>query len=120
MKLPSAEHPITISHLPTRLVVKFKGAVVAQTDNALKLEEAKYPAVYYVPRADIVQAHFVRTEHSTYCPYKGPASYFSLVAGDETAENSVWSYEEPYPAMAQIKEHVAFYADKVSFELGAE
>ena len=117
MKAPSAEHPITINKLPTRLVVKFKDVVVAQTDNALKLEEAKYPAVFYVPRSDIDLAYFQRSEHSTYCPYKGPASYFNLVIAGETAENVVWSYEDPYPAMVEIKDHVAFYADRVTFEI---
>jgi uncharacterized protein (DUF427 family) len=117
MKLPSAEHPISISPLNTRLIIKFKDVVVAQSDTALTLEEAKYPAVFYVPRSDIYPEHFLRTEHSTYCPYKGAASYFSLLALGETSENAVWSYEDPYPAMAQIKDHVAFYADRVTVEL---
>lgn len=119
MKVPNAEHPITISQLPERLVVRFKGVIVAQTDNALKLQEAKYPAVYYVPRADIETAYFQRSAHTTYCPYKGPASYFNLVVAGERADNAVWSYETPYPAMAEIKDHVAFYVDQVTFELEA-
>jgi len=117
MKQPSAEHPITISKLAKRCVVKYQGVVVAQSEGVLQLQEANYPAVLYVPRTDIVAEHFLRTAHSTYCPYKGPASYFSLVAQGQTAENAVWSYEEPYPAMAEIKDHVAFYANRVTFEL---
>jgi uncharacterized protein (DUF427 family) len=117
MKLPSAEHPITISKLSQRLVVKFNGVIVAQSDNVLKLEEASYPAVLYVPRSDIQQHYFLPSDHSSYCPYKGQASYLSLTATGETSENAVWSYEEPYPAMAEIQGHVAFYTDRVTFEL---
>jgi uncharacterized protein (DUF427 family) len=116
MKLPNAEHPITLSRLPERLLVRFKDVVVADSENTLVLQEANYPAVYYVPRADIVETHFLRTEHSSYCPYKGQASYFSLSAGADTATDAVWSYEQPYPSLAEIKEYVAFYPGKVSFE----
>jgi uncharacterized protein (DUF427 family) len=117
MKPPSAGHPIAISKLSTRLVVRFKGVIVAQSDNALKLDQTGYPAVFYVPRSEIYGLHFRRTDHSTYCPYKGRASFFSLVAFDQTNENAVWTYEDPHPALVEIKNHVAFYADKVTFEL---
>jgi uncharacterized protein (DUF427 family) len=119
MKLPNAEHPISISKVSTRLTVKFEGVTVAQFDNALQLEEASYPAVFYMPPTDIVQPHFLRNDHSTYCPYKGHASYFDLVVAGKTSQNAVWSYEAPYPAMADITGHVAFYADKVTFELSS-
>ena len=115
MKLPSAEHPLTLSPVAGQLVVAFHGVVVARTDHGLALQEAAYKPVYYIPRTDIVAEHFQPTAHSTYCPYKGPASYFSLVAGGQVSENAVWSYEDPYPAMADIKAHVAFYPDQVTF-----
>lgn len=118
MKLPTADHPITISPVPGTLEVHFQGATVARTEHALALKEAHYPPVYYLPRSAIVPAHFQRTAHSSFCPYKGQASYFSLVAGDSVSENAVWSYEQPYPAVAEIKEHVAFYSDRVTFTVG--
>lgn len=115
MKSPSTAHPITVQTLGKPLTVTFKGEVVAQSANALVLHEASYAAVYYVPREDIVAAHYLRTERTTHCPYKGDASYFSLTVHGETDENAVWSYETPYPAVAEIAGHVAFYPDRVSF-----
>ncbi|MFJ2363766.1 DUF427 domain-containing protein [Pseudomonas sp. NPDC087697] len=117
MKIPGPDHPITITPFQGRVTVRFNDVVVAQTDKAVKLEEAKYPAVFYIPRSDIRVEYYARTEHTTHCPYKGDANYFDLSADGKTAENAVWSYENTYPAMAQIKEHVAFYADKVTFEI---
>ncbi len=115
MKPPSADHPITVSPLPEALEVQFHGVTVARTEHALTLKEAHYPEVYYIPRTNIIPAHFRRTAHSSYCPYKGQASYFSLVAGEQVSENAVWSYEKPYPAVAGIEGHVAFYPDRVTF-----
>ncbi len=114
MKLPGPDHPITIAPHEGHVVVRFGGTVVAETDRALELKEASYPAVLYIPRADANHAHYERTAHSTHCPYKGDASYFTLSGGGATAENAVWSYETPFPAMQQIEGHVAFYPDKVT------
>jgi uncharacterized protein (DUF427 family) len=117
MKIPGPDHPITITPFKGQVTVKFQGVVVAQTDKALKLEEAKYPAVFYIPRSDIRAERYTHTEHQTHCPYKGDASYYSLEADGKTAENAVWTYDEAYPSVAEIKEHVAFYTDKVTFEV---
>ena len=119
MKLPGPDHPITITPAAGRVVVRYKGEVVADTHAALELREASYPAVLYIPRGDAKMAHYAKTAHSTHCPYKGDASYFTLVAGDARAENAVWSYETPYPAMAEIKDHLAFYPQHVAIERSA-
>lgn len=119
MKIPGPDHPITLTPFQGSVTVRFNDVVVAQTDKAVKLEEAKYLAVFYIPRSDIRVEHYVRTEHQTHCPYKGDANYFSLSADGKTAENAVWTYENTYPAVAEIKEHVAFYTDKVTFEIEA-
>lgn len=116
MKLPGPDHPITISPAKGRVVVRFHGVVVADTTEALELKEANYPPVFYIPRAAARLEHYQRTTHHTECPYKGEASYFSLVTAGQRAENAVWTYETPYPAMAEIKEHVAFYPNMVSIE----
>ncbi len=113
MKLPGPDHPITITANPRRVRVKFGGRVVAESARALSLKEASYPAVFYIPREDADMSLFARTDHATQCPYKGQASYYSLKVDGRTAENAVWSYEDPYPAMAQIKGHVAFYPNRV-------
>lgn len=93
-----------------RVVVRLKGKVIADSRDAVRLEEGKYPAVYYIPRKDVKMDRLARTSHTTYCPYKGQASYYSLKDGPE---NAVWSYEQPYDEMLAIKELLAFYPDKV-------
>ena len=113
MKLPGPDHPITIASYKGHVVVRFGDAVVAETDNALELKEASYPAVFYIPRDDADMSALTKTGHHTHCPYKGDASYFSIAAGGRSAENAVWSYEAPFPAMAQIKDHLAFYPSRV-------
>ena len=113
MKLPGPDHPITITPNPRRVRVTFAGRVVAETTRALTLKEASYPAVQYIPREDATMSLFARTDKATQCPYKGQASYYTLNVDGRTAENVVWSYEEPYPAMAQIKGHLAFYPNRV-------
>jgi uncharacterized protein (DUF427 family) len=110
---PSAEHPITVAPNPARVVVTVGGKVVADSANALTLREAGYPPAHYIPRADVDFGLLERTEHSTYCPFKGDASYYSIRAGDGVAENAVWTYEAPHDAVAEIKDHVAFYPAKV-------
>ena len=104
------EHRITTRPAGLRVQVKMSGEAIADTREAIELKEASYPVVYYVPRKDVRMDRLLRTSHSTYCPFKGHASYYSLVNG---AENAVWSYEQPYDEVAVIKEHLAFYPDKV-------
>ena len=119
MKVPGPEHPITIEHNPKRVVVKVAGRTIADTKNALALKESSYPVVQYIPRKDVDMSLLERTEHTTYCPYKGDASYYSIPLGGVRTINAVWSYEAPFAAMAQIKDHVAFYPDRVdSIEIG--
>jgi uncharacterized protein (DUF427 family) len=113
MKLPGPDHPITIAPNPKRVRVVFNGRVVADTVRALTLKEASLPPVQYIPREDADMALFARTAHASYCPYKGDAGYFSLTVDGRTSENAVWTYEAPYPAMAEIKGHVAFYPSRV-------
>jgi len=121
MKIPGPDHPITIEPNPRRVRVTLNGRVVADTRRALTLREASYPPVQYIPRADIDMALFKRTAHASHCPYKGDAAYFTLEADGRTSENAVWSYEAPYPAVAAIKEHVAFYPSRVDrIEEGGE
>lgn len=116
MKLPGPDHPITIIANPRRVRVSLGGVVIADTASALKLQEASYPAVNYVPRKDANMAVLARTERVTHCPYKGDANYFSVVADGKTIENAIWTYEAPFPAVAEISGHLAFYPDKVTIE----
>jgi uncharacterized protein (DUF427 family) len=89
------------------------GRVIADTRDALTLREASYPAVQYIPRRDVDMAALTRSDHSTYCPYKGDASYYSIPVGGDRSLNAVWSYETPFEAMAQIKDYLAFYPDRI-------
>jgi uncharacterized protein (DUF427 family) len=113
MKIPGPDHPITIEPNPKRVRVLFNGRVIADTTHALTLREASLPPVQYVPREDAAMALFTRTSSGTYCPYKGDAAYYSLTVDGHTAEDAVWTYESPYPAVASIKDHLAFYPDRV-------
>lgn len=116
MKLPGPDHPITITRNPKRVRVLADGVVIADTTSALTLKEASYPAVQYVPRDDATMAALQKTDRVTHCPYKGDASYFSVVANGKTLDNAIWSYEAPFPAMTEISGHLAFYPDKVQIE----
>jgi uncharacterized protein (DUF427 family) len=103
MKIPGPDHPISIEANPSRVMVEVGGKIIADTSNALTLREASYPAVQYIPRRDVDMAALVRSEHTTYCPYKGDASYYSIPAGGDRSLNAVWTYETPFEAMARIK-----------------
>jgi uncharacterized protein (DUF427 family) len=113
MKILGPDHPISIAANPSRVVVTVGGEVIADTRDALTLHEASYPAVQYIPRRDVDMAALKRSVHTTYCPYKGDASYYSIPAGGDRCLNAVWTYENPFEAVAQIKDYVAFYPDRV-------
>jgi uncharacterized protein (DUF427 family) len=112
IKTPGPDHPITIEKNPNRVVISVGGQVLADTSSALTLREAKYPDIQYIPRADVDMAKLARTAHTTYCPFKGDCSYYSLPGG-ERGINAVWTYEAPFSAVEAIKEYLAFYPDRV-------
>ncbi|MGV3480540.1 MAG: DUF427 domain-containing protein [Sphingobium sp.] len=111
--IPGPDHPITIEAHSGRVIVTVAGRIVADTRRALTLREASYPPVHYIPRADVDMALLERTAHATYCPYKGEASYFSIPIGGDRSRNAVWSYGHPHAAVAEIRDRLAFYPDRV-------
>jgi uncharacterized protein (DUF427 family) len=113
IKVPGADHPISVEPARARVVVTVAGRVIADTEKALVLREASYPAVYYIPRNDADMNLLARTNHTTYCPYKGDCAYYSITPGGERAVNAVWTYESPYAAVKEIAQHLAFYPDRV-------
>ncbi|MDB5452718.1 MAG: hypothetical protein JWO33_1296 [Caulobacteraceae bacterium] len=113
MLTPGPDHPIVIAPAGRRWRVAFADHVIADTDNALILTEASLAPVIYFPREDVAMEYMSRTERSTHCPYKGDAAYYTILMDGQFAENAVWTYEQPYPAMDQICSHLAFYPDKV-------
>jgi uncharacterized protein (DUF427 family) len=113
VRIPGPDHPITIEKTPQRVRVTVAGKTIADSRDALTLREASYPSVQYVPRKDVDFAQLERTTRTSHCPYKGDASYYSIVPGGAQSVNAVWTYETPHPAVAQIKEHVAFYPNRV-------
>ena len=120
MKIPGPDHPITVAANPKRIQALYNGHVIADTRKALTLKEASYRPVLYFPREDVEMAFLTRTDHSTHCPYKGDASYYTLLMDGRFAENAVWTYETPYPAMETIKDLLAFYPNQVEIrEVGA-
>lgn len=118
-KIPGPDHPISLEPTAGRVIVRVGGRTIADTRDAIGLREAGYPVVRYVPRGDVDMSLLERTAHATYCPYKGEASYYSIRDGGARSENAVWTYESPYSAVADIKDYLAFYPDRVdAIEVG--
>jgi uncharacterized protein (DUF427 family) len=113
VKLPAPDHPIAIAPHPAPVVVIAGGRVVAETRDALALHEATYPPVLYIPREDVDLTQLERTDHVTYCPYKGKAAYYSIPSAGKRGRNAVWTYEAPYEAVSPIKYRLAFYPNRV-------
>lgn len=110
---PGVDHPITVTPTGRRVTVSLDGTVIADSRAALTLQESTYPAVQYIPRADVDMSLLQRSDRTTYCPYKGDCNYFSIVPGGDRGTNAVWTYEQPYTAVAAIDDHLAFYPDRV-------
>ncbi len=110
---PTAEHPISVTPTGRHVTVRINGTVVAETDRAWTLQEAGYPAVQYIPRDDVQSSVLERSATTSYCPYKGEASYFHAAG----VRDAVWAYEQPYPAVGEIAGTVAFYPDKADVTL---
>ena len=117
IKEPGVDHPITIAPTEGRVQVRVNGELVADTRAALGLAESTYPVVQYIPLGDVDPAVLSCTDTRTYCPYKGDASYYSVTAGGTTVEDAIWTYEAPYPAVAAIAGHVAFYPNKADINV---
>jgi uncharacterized protein (DUF427 family) len=113
VKIPGPDHPITIEPNAGRIVVKVAGRIVADTRDALTLREASYPPVQYIPRKDVDMTLLARTDHATYCPYKGDCAYYSIPLGGVRSANAVWTYEAPYAAAAAIRDYLAFDPGRV-------
>jgi uncharacterized protein (DUF427 family) len=119
MLTPGPNHPITVEPTGARVVVTVAGQVVADSTNALTLSEADYPPVQYIPIDDVDKALLRPTETTTYCPFKGDASYYTVEAGGEILEDVIWSYQNPFPAVAAIAGHAAFYPDRADISVEA-
>jgi uncharacterized protein (DUF427 family) len=109
---PTAAHPITVTPTNGHVTVRVNGELVADSRGALTLQESTYPAVQYIPIDDVDEKLLVRTDTSTYCPYKGDASYYSVTTPAGSVDDVIWTYEQPYQAVAPIAGHVAFYPDR--------
>jgi uncharacterized protein (DUF427 family) len=113
VKIPSPEHPITITQSDAHIVVTGGGRVVADTRSSLVLAEATYPEVHYVPRKDVDMSLLRRSDHATYCPYKGDCAYYTIEHAGQRGVDAVWTYEAPYAAVRDIRDYLAFYPDRV-------
>lgn len=111
--VPTAEHPITVEPTSSHVTVRAGDVLVADSTSAVVLREGGYPAVYYVPRADVAPDVLKPSDTTTYCPFKGDAAHFSITTPTGELTDAVWSYAAPYDAVAQIAGHLAFYPDKV-------
>jgi uncharacterized protein (DUF427 family) len=113
IKIPGPDHQITIVPSTDRVLVRTGETTIADSQSTLVLRETNHSPVRYIPLADVDRSLLAASELTTYCPYKGDASYYSIVAGQERGTDAVWFYDRPYPAVAQIKDHIAFYSDRV-------
>jgi uncharacterized protein (DUF427 family) len=113
IRIPGPDHPITVTPTKGRVTVLVGGKLIADSREALTLQEAAYPPVQYIPRKNVDMTQLQRSAHQTYCPYKGECNYFSIPAGGERLINAVWSYEAPYAAVSAIRDLLAFYAERV-------
>lgn len=116
--VPDANHPIVIEPSRNTIIVRAGTSQIATTTRALRLSEASYPPVHYLPRDDVDMSQLERSAHTTYCPYKGVANYYSILTLGEAGVNAVWTYEAPFEAVGAIVGHLAFYPDRVSIEIG--
>jgi uncharacterized protein (DUF427 family) len=117
--IPDATHPITVSPTGAHVTVRVGGVTIAESDNALSLAEASYPVAQYIPLADVDPSVLQRTATQTYCPYKGDASYYSVqTPGGKPETDLIWTYEQPYDAVAEIAGHAAFYPDRAEITIG--
>ena len=112
-RIPGPDHPISVARANGRVTVTVNGKIVADTDKALTLREASYAEVFYIPMDDVDQSAITASTRTSYCPYKGDASYLSIPGGGEKSNDAIWMYADPYPSVAQIKNHVAFYPNRV-------
>lgn len=120
MLKPGPDHPITLEPAASRWRAKFAGHVIADSNDALILNEKGHAPVVYFPRQDVAMEYMSRQERTTHCPYKGDASYYHVTtAAGDTVEDAIWTYQQPYPAVADIAGHVAFYPTKAEISLGA-
>jgi uncharacterized protein (DUF427 family) len=115
IKLPGPDHQISIAPSSDRVVVRSGETTIADSQSTLVLLETSHSPVRYIPLVDVDRSLLAPSDLNTYCPYKGDASYYSIIAGQERGTDAVWFYDQPYPAVAQIKDHVAFYTDRVEF-----
>ncbi len=119
IKIPGPDHPITVTSSGDHVVVLSGETTIADSHSTLVLREADYPPVRYIPIADVDRSQLAPSELTTYCPYKGEASYYSIAHDTERGTDAVWFYEDPCPAVAEIKDHVAFYPDRVQLSVEA-
>lgn len=116
---PGPDHPITVTPTPTEVVVRAAGRLVARTTRALTLQESDYPPVQYVPLADVDPSLLSSSSTQTYCPYKGECSYYDVVTDGGSISDAAWTYATPYPAVAEIAGHLAFYPTKLDIQVGS-
>jgi len=106
------DHNVTLTPLVNHIVISISKVEIASSQRVIKLQESTYPAVFYFPREDVAFDLLTASEHTTYCPFKGHASYWSLQLAENQLENIAWSYELPFDEMLPIKNYIAFYQNK--------
>ena len=109
----SLNHKVELTKSEKHVRVIFNGEVVADSRRAIIVDESGYRPVYYFPREDARMNYMQRSDQHTYCPFKGEASYYTIAVEERKEENAVWTYEEPYDEVVELKSYLAFYANRV-------
>jgi uncharacterized protein (DUF427 family) len=107
------DHRVDLHPDKSHVRVTFGGKVIADSTNALRVEETGHGPVYYIPAKDMALPLMKKTEHTTYCPFKGTASYWTIDTGDKSSENAIWGYEAPYDETTALAGYYAFYDTRV-------
>jgi len=113
-------HKITIAPADVHVEVSLDGQTLAASDRAVRLDETGLPARYYIPREDVRTDLLRPSDHHTTCPFKGEASYWSVLLGAGVHENLVWSYETPIPQAEGVTGLMCFYPDRVELTVDGE
>jgi len=113
-------HRVDIVSTTDHVRVLLGTRVIADSRRPLRVDESRHNRVWYLPMSDVTGDFLSATDHSTYCPFKGHAAYWTIRADDAELENAVWAYPEPYEECLALADHVAFYTDRVTLEVNGQ
>lgn len=107
------DHKVEISAPDFAVQVLLDGDVIAQTHRAVRLDEGNYPPRYYLPAQDVAMDRLSATDHTSHCPFKGDARYWTVITAERKVENGAWAYDAPFDECLALKGRIAFYSETI-------